>query len=264
MDHKTRLSSLLRTGAVAWLVVYGAILFAWFLLASMASEMPGFGLMRFTAPAIWEALCLSAADARPMALFGMWAVMSVAMMLPTFVPALHTFRDLGAAGASTGRSTLALALGYLGVWFGFSLFAAVAQFMLANATLVGPDGASTSLWLTAALLAGAGLYQFSSLKEACLAKCRMPITFFMERWAPGQVAALRMGLQLGAHCLGCCWALMLLGFVGGTMNLVWMGVATIFMAMEKLPELGAYMTRPAGWILLGGAGLVVLRALGLL
>jgi len=164
--------------------------------------------------------------------------MSIAMMLPTFVPALRVFMDLGATGASQPRTVAALVFGYLVVWIGFSVIAALAQALFAGWSLIGPDGASTSLGLTALLLIGAGLYQFSALKEACLSKCRAPLTFFMERWEPGSLPALRMGGQLGLHCLGCCWALMLLGFVGGTMNLVWMGIATVFMVMEKLPDLG--------------------------
>ncbi len=254
----------LKGNAAVWLGVYSSILFAWFVMALMASEMPGFGLMRFTAPEIWDALCRSAAEANPIALIGMWALMSVAMMLPTFVPALRTFNDLGHAGATSSVGSFALVGGYLAVWFGFSVLAAGAQVLLAKWSLVGPDGASTSAILTAILLAIAGLYQFSQLKDACLSSCRAPLTFFMERWAPGPASAARMGVQLGLHCLGCCWALMLLGFVGGTMNLVWMGVATLFMTMEKLPEVGGYLTKPVGWALLCGAAIAGLRAFGLI
>ncbi len=263
-DHRPKEGPIWPIRAMVWIGVYLAILLAWIGMVSMASDMPGFGLMRFTAPALWQSLCLSAAEAEPFALFGMWMLMSVAMMLPTFVPALRTFLDLGVTGASDLRSVTALVAGYLGVWVAFSAIAAIVQAVLAGWAMLGPDGASTSLWLTALLLFGAGLYQFSQIKEACLSKCRAPLTFFMERWSPGPQAALKMGGQLGVHCLGCCWALMLLGFVGGTMNLVWMGVATLFMIMEKLPEIGAYLTRPVGWILLGGGCFVALQAVGIL
>ena len=86
------------------------------------------------------------------------------------------------------------------------------------------------------------------------------MTFFMERWRPGVSRAFIMGAQLGALCLGCCWALMLLGFVGGTMNLLWMGAATLFMVLEKLPDIGRRLTRPAGWVLIVAAGLMLARA----
>lgn len=244
-----------------WLLFFSLILAAWIVLALMAARVPGYGVMHFTAPGLWEALCLSAAEANPLALWGMWGVMSLAMMMPTFVPTMRVYADLSHVEASDGRGMVALVSGYLSVWFGFSAIAAVFQAGLAGFDLVGPNGASQSLWLTSLLLVGAGLYQFSQFKDACLSKCRMPLTFFMERWAPGPQKAFKMGLELGLVCLGCCWALMLLGFVGGTMNLIWMGVATLFMTLEKLPQVGAYLSRPAGWVLLGAAALVAARAM---
>jgi predicted metal-binding membrane protein len=93
------------------------------------------------------------------------------------------------------------------------------------------------------------------MKEACLSKCRAPMMFFLQHWDEGP---LRNGLRLGAVCLGCCWALMLLGFVGGVMNLAFMGVATILMALEKLPAIGRWLTRPMGGALLAAAGIVAL------
>ena len=247
-----------------WVFFYGMVVMAWWLLVAMAADMPGFGVMHFTAPQLWEALCLSAAEADPLALFGMWAVMSVAMMFPTFVPSLRTYLDLRTTGAGSELGALALVAGYVLVWIGFSVIAAGLQVGLDGFGLVGRDGSSLSVVLTILLLVGAGLYQFSDLKEACLSRCRAPLTFFMERWAPGHRAALSMGLQLGGHCLGCCWALMLLGFVGGTMNIIWMGLATVFMVAEKLPDVGRYLTRPMGFMLLGGACGVLLRAVGLM
>ena len=247
-----------------WVFFYGSVLVAWWLLVAMAADMPGFGIMHFTAPQLWEALCLSAAEADPFALFGMWAVMSVAMMFPTFVPSLRTYLDLRNTGAGSEMGAVALVLGYAIVWIGFSVIAAALQVVLDGFGLVGQDGSSLSVFLTIFLLVCAGLYQFSDFKEACLSRCRAPLTFFLERWAPGNRAAFSMGLQLGGHCLGCCWALMLLGFVGGTMNIIWMGLATVFMVAEKLPEVGRYLTRPMGYLLLAGALFVLLRAVGLM
>lgn len=237
---------------LAWLGFYGAILLAWGAVALMAARLPGADLGSMPA-SYWETLCLSAAEASPVALFLMWALMSSAMMLPTFVPAARTYDDLRNAGAGDGRGLAALISGYLVVWSGASVFGAGLQWLLATRGLLTPAGASLSPILTAALLAGAGLYQFSALKAACLSKCRMPMTFFMERWKPGAGPAFKMGLELGAICLGCCWALMLLGFVGGTMNLLWMGAATLFMTLEKLPDLGRPPSRPAGFALLAAA-----------
>ena len=127
------------------------------------------------------------------ALFAMWLIMAAAMMMPTFVPTLRVFLDLGHAGAARPTDALALVIGYVAIWVGGSLNGAVAQRFLAGLGLLAPDGSSLSLWLTATLLLGAGLYQFTPAKAACLAKCRMPLTYFMERWAPGLRQSLWMG-----------------------------------------------------------------------
>lgn len=240
-----------------WLGFFALILTAWAGLFAMVITSPLTG-----APAgLWQALCLGAASAGLGGLFAMWLLMAAAMMLPTFVPALRTFLHLGAAGASRPVDAAALVAGYAAVWAGAALAGALAQRALAQAGLLAPDGTSLSLWLTSALLLAAGLYQFSLFKAACLAKCRMPLTFFMQRWAPGPARALVMGMELGALCLGCCWALMALAFVGGTMNLLWMGAATMFMTLEKLPDIGRRLTRPAGYALLSASGAAALLAL---
>lgn len=240
-----------------WLGFFALILAAWAGLFAMVITSPLTGV-----PAgMWQALCLGAASAGIGGLFAMWSLMAAAMMLPTFVPALRTFLNLGAAGASRPVDAAALVAGYVAVWAGVALAGALAQRALAQAGLLAPDGSSLSLWLTSALLMAAGLYQFSLFKAACLAKCRMPLTFFMQRWAPGPARALVMGMELGALCLGCCWALMALAFVGGTMNLLWMGAATLFMILEKLPDIGRYLTRPAGFILISASGAAALVAI---
>ncbi|MCU9846527.1 DUF2182 domain-containing protein [Defluviimonas sp. WL0024] len=246
--------------AMGWLGLYGVILAAWAGVALMARGLPGAEAGSVPAE-FWAALCASAGEAEPVALWAMWALMASAMMLPTFVPALRTFTDLSATGATTGPGAVALVAGYVAVWLAASVFGAAAQWALARGGMLTPAGVSLSPWLTAALLFGAGAYQFSAIKAACLAKCRMPLTFFLQHWRPGATAAFGMGLRLGALCLGCCWALMALGFIGGTMNLVWMGAATLFMTLEKLPEIGRRLTRPAGSALILAGGLAALRAL---
>ncbi len=232
-----------------WLGFFALILAAWAALFAMVltSELAGI-------PAsLWEALCIGAEAASLPALYAMWALMSAAMMLPTFVPALRTFVNLGATGATKPNEALALVAGYAAVWGAGAALGALAQRGLANLGLVAPDGASLSRWLTVGLLLAAGLYQFTQIKAACLAKCRMPLTFFMERWAPGAPRAFKMGVELGVLCFGCCWALMALAFVGGTMSLLWMGAATLFMVLEKLPDIGRLLTRPMGYALIAAA-----------
>jgi len=234
-----------------WIAVFAVILLSWCALYLMAAPAPAVpaGLPGRTTLQSLCAVTPGGAGLAGLAL--MWAVMSAAMMLPTALPALATYDDLGHAA----RTDFArLAAGYLAAWGGFSLAAAALQLWLHRAGLVDALGASRSAALSGALLVGAGAYQFSPLKDACLAKCRAPLTFFMQHWAEGPG---RMGLRLGLACLGCCWALMLLGFAGGVMSLAFMGVAMVIMVLEKLPDPGRHLTRPLGAGLVA-AGLWVL------
>ncbi|MDG1116022.1 MAG: DUF2182 domain-containing protein [Flavimaricola sp.] len=235
--------------ALIWLCFYTVIMVAWLGLVLLVRQDQS------TPTGFWQSLCLPATSAGIAPLWGMWALMSAAMMLPTFAPTLATYLDLGQAGATRGREAAALIVGYLAVWLGASALGALAQMALSSVT-----GAATSKVVTVVLLAIAGLYQLSPAKAACLAKCRMPLTYFLGRWRPGVVHAARMGGELGLICLGCCWALMFLGLIGGAMSLLWMGAATLFMIFEKLPDLGRVLTRPAGYALLAAAGLTALSA----
>lgn len=166
-----------------------------------------------TPPGLWAALCQGAGQAAFAAWAIMWALMAAAMMSPTFVSSLRTALALP---ATMPGAAAALVAGYGAVWLGAAGLGAAAQGALSRAGWIGVDGARLSAALTAALLRMAGLYQFSVLKAACLARCRRPVTFFPERWAPGPLAAFRMGAALGALGLGCCWTLMALAFVGGS------------------------------------------------
>lgn len=237
-----------------WLGLYGAILLAWVLLFAMQLPPDLVAAANIYGAEFWDALCrVEPGLAGAPNIFLMWALMSAAMMAPTALPAFSTWEDLAQTGRAQGFGLLLA--GYLLVWLGFAMLATAAQLLLSDAGLLTPLGESISIWLSAALLMGAGAYQFSTLKDACLSKCRRPLTFFMQHWDEGP---WRMGLLLGAVCLGCCWALMALAFVGGTMNLLWMGGAMLLMMLEKLPAIGAMMTRPLGYGLLSlGAALVI-------
>ncbi len=194
----------------------------------------------------------------------MWSLMSIAMMAPTAVPMLAAYRHLADGNprelAVTGFWTLCA--GYLAVWVVFSMLMAIAQHGFAAAGLLTDLGVSTSLALSATLLAAAGLYQFSSVKHACLSRCRSPMAYFLANWKDGSRGAWQMGLHHGAICVGCCWALMALAFVGGTMNLAWMGLAMVFMVVEKL-AIGRWLTLPMGAALLIAALIAAARASGL-
>ncbi|EEX10899.1 conserved hypothetical protein [Ruegeria lacuscaerulensis ITI-1157] len=216
-----------------WLALFAAIMLAWGVLYLMAvpAEMRALGAVY--GEDFWRSLCTVTPDAAGLLkMVAMWALMSAAMMAPTALPAFATYDDLSHAAQGTRFGHLLA--GYLTVWLGFSVLAALAQMALYRAGAVNGLGESVSGLLSAGLLAVAGLYQFSAIKEACLSKCRHPLTFFIQHWEEGP---WRNGLRLGLVCLGCCWALMLLAFVGGVMNLAFMGLATLLMVFEKLPDL---------------------------
>ena len=238
-----------------WLAFYGLVLGAWAVLFAMQLPADLIAAARLFGPELWEALCaVEPGIAGAPTVLLMWAAMAAGMMAPTALPALVTYDDLRLAQAGSGTGFAALAAGYLAVWLGFAVLATAAQLALADAGLLTPLGASGSAMLSALLLAAAGLWQLSQTKAACLLRCRAPFAFFLAHWPEGP---WRMGLRLGLVCLGCCWALMALAFVGGTMNLAFMGVAMLLMAVEKLPA-GRLLTRPLGWALLGAAAAVLM------
>lgn len=195
----------------------------------------------------WQSLAVS---------FLMWAAMSAAMMLPSAAPMVVTYAEIADTAARKGEpivSPLILIAGYLTVWLLFSIAAAALQLMLQAYTLASAAGQLTSPYLAAALLCGAGLYQFSALKQACLAKCRRPFTFFLANWRDTASGVLKLGLRQGVYCLGCCWALMLLMLVVGTMNIVWMALFGALMIAEKTVTQSAPLRKATGIALLFAA-----------
>ena len=244
---------------IAWIAFFGAVCALWAVLFLLVRNDPAAGAAGMGAE-FWASLCLNAADAGFGALWGMWAAMAAAMMLPAFAPTLVTWGDLVRGGMARPHHGLWLIAGYLGVWLGVAGVAALLQGALGRTGLLLPDGRLASGIAAGAVMFGAGLWQFSALKDACLAKCRHPVAHFIAIWRPGARGAAVMGARMGLSCLGCCWALMALAFVGGTMNLVWMGAATVFVVAEKLPRSGVWLTRPAGWALMLGGGAAMLLA----
>lgn len=248
-----------------WLTFFGGVLAAWSMLFAMQMSVgtpaPSgeFGL------AYLISICTqTAADAGFASAVLMWSLMSFAMMAPTAFPAFRTYSDLTHTEAASGVSLAVLVFGYLTVWLGFAIPAALLQVQLADIGLLDQAGRSVSGLLNAVLLVLAGLYQFSSLKNACLSACQNPMTFFFSHWQPGLPGAYRLGLRLGAVCLGCCWALMLLAFVAGTMNLAFMGLAMVLMTLEKLPQLGKHVSAPLGvFLFISGAVVFALSLVSL-
>ena len=225
---------------VHWLVLFSAIVVAWYFMYAMSVPASSGG------DHSWHHTHHGAADASVLTLFSMWALMAMAMMAPSFVPTLATYSDVLEAGGGKRRNFYALIAGYMLVWLVYAVVATVLQIALAKNALIDPEGRSLSLALNAVLLFGAGGYQFSSFKNACVSQCRTPLAFFVENWREGTAGAVTMGIRLGVLCVACCWALMLVGFVGGIMSLLWMGAATLLMTFEKLPQIGRYVTSPIG------------------
>ena len=181
----------------------------------------------------------------------MWLAMSVAMMLPSAAPMLRTYADIAQTAAAKGedaRSVWTLALGYLAVWTAFSMAAAVAQTALVSAGAAAGIDTPVASALGGVMLLLAGFYQFSALKEACLEKCRNPFATLFARWSTDAGAILRLGVDQGLWCLGCCWALMLVMLAVGTMNLAWMALLALFTLLEKTGT-GKVTSRLAGVIL---------------
>ncbi|MEM7226790.1 MAG: DUF2182 domain-containing protein [Pseudomonadota bacterium] len=274
-----------RWGAACWLAFFALVLAAWAALFAMSADFaarapiallgPGMGLFAplfpdtsglLLLPGLLESLCLAGAapgESAPLALFAMWALMALAMMAPTAVPLLATYGDFVAGNPARVPASgfFSLLAGFCLVWLGFAGAGGLAQWGLARAELMTFGGQLSSVWLAIVLLLVAGAYQFSALKAACLSRCRSPLAFFFAHWRDGPSGAFWMGLRQGAYCLGCCWALMALAFVGGTMNLLWMGIAMVLMTLEKLPTIGRRVSAPLGGMLIAAAALLAATTL---
>ncbi len=195
----------------------------------------------------------------------MWWVMMIAMMVPSAAPMILLYARVVRHGQTRGQisdplvPTAAFAGGYLTGWLGFSALATGLQFVLEHTGLVhGMWMWSTSRWLTAGLLIAAGVYQLTPLKTACLTRCRAPAAFLAEQWRPGRLGAFHLGLVHGVYCLGCCWALMLLLFAAGIMNLIWIAGLSILVLLEKIAPFGARLAPVTAAALIGAGAYTAL------
>jgi predicted metal-binding membrane protein len=235
--------------------------------SSTDPDMPGMAMGEGTSAAMHDMVMAAMA---PMAwtpgyaglMFVMWWIMMMAMMLPSAAPMILLFaminrkqREHGAPYVPTGI----FAAGYLLVWGAFSVVAVTAQWGLERMGLLSSMMVGTSVLLGAGLLIVAGAYQLSPLKHACLRHCRSPLIFISHHWRPGNLGALRMGLEHGAFCTGCCWFLMALLFYGGIMNLYWIVGLAVFVLLEKTIPGGHLLGRITGALLIAwGTALALL------
>jgi predicted metal-binding membrane protein len=183
--------------------------------------------------------------------FVMWAVMMVGMMAPSAAPMILMYARVGRQGRIAGRPLAAtgwFAAGYFLAWAGFSLAATLVQWVLERQALLNARMASTTLWLGAAALIAAGLYQWTPIKSVCLARCQSPFHFLMTHggFRSDVRGCLQLGLLHGTYCVGCCWILMALLFVVGVMNVLWIAILSVLVLLEKLTPWGRWVARFAG------------------
>jgi predicted metal-binding membrane protein len=253
LDRQTR-----RDRVIVGAALLAIALAAWLYLLLQSAAMPRMDLAEMPGMAIPRTHAWNPVDVA--LLFVMWAIMMMAMMLPAAAPMVLTFTMVQRKRLEQDRATVPTSmflLGYAFMWMAFAVVAAVVQWRLHEADLLSAAMASTSRRLGGALLLVAGVFQWTPLKRACLAKCRSPLSFVMTEWREGRVGALVMGMRHGAHCVECCWALMALLFVAGVMNLLWIaGLAIVVLAERVLPG-GMTVGRIVGALLLL-AGIIVL------
>jgi predicted metal-binding membrane protein len=181
--------------------------------------------------------------------FVMWVVMMVAMMTPSALPVILMYRTVSRMQQKENdhlSSTWLFLLGYLVTWAAFSAVATLVQWGLHSAALLTPMMASASPLLGGALLVAAGIYQLTPLKDACLSHCRTPMGFLLAEWRDGKLGPLVMGMRHGLYCVGCCWLLMALLFVGGVMNLVWVALMAAYVLVEKVSPARMWLSRISG------------------
>lgn len=235
-----------RTALFILLVAVPAVSWAWIVVMARDMYGPMTGASRWMMTAAWDTPHL-------VLLWAMWAVMMVGMMLPSAAPMILLYGSAArrSQAANPARSIYALAAGYVAVWVLFSVLATAVQRMLGAALLMSPMMEMTSPAAAASLLIGAGIYQLTPLKQACLRACQSPLGFFLANWRGGGAGAFRTGWRHGIYCLGCCWALMLLLFAGGVMNLAVIAALTAFVAFEKLGLFGRRASAFTGLVLVG-------------
>ena len=187
----------------------------------------------------------------------MWWVMMIAMMSPSAAPTILLYARVHRHAAAQwqlvegGAPTGAFLAGYLAVWLSFAVVATGVHALLEWAGLVSPRMmGSQSRWLSGSLLVAAGVYELSPLKRMCLAHCRAPTDFLSRHWRPGAAGAFRLGVAHGAFCVGCCWILMALLFVGGVMNPIWIAALAVLVLAEKVAPGGVWIGRGVGLALI--------------
>jgi predicted metal-binding membrane protein len=247
-----------RPKVIAAVCVIALAALGWLALGLLSNHMGAF-----------EALCRPLADSVGLSASGiavvalMWGAMTLAMMLPSAAPMVLTYAGIADTAAKKGErivSPFVIAAGYTLVWFGFAVLATILQLALTRLALLDVGMASASGLFSGAIFIAAGLYQFSALKHACLRQCQHPFPFFFANWATTPRGVFRLGVKQGLYCLGCCWAMMLVMFAVGVMNVIWMAAIGILMTLEKVGT-GKRLTYVSGVALIAVGVAFVLTAM---
>ena len=249
-----------RDRAILLTALAALVLLAWAYLVWIAGSAEGDAgaaeMLHRAAPqlASWSAFEFAA-------MFAMWSIMMVAMMVPSAAPMILLYARVGRQAAGKGRPFAAagwFASGYLFAWAGFAAVATGLQWLLEQAMLLTPMAGAAAPRFGGVLLIAAGLYQWTSLKDACLSQCQSPLLFIQRHggFRAERAGAAALGLRHGAYCIGCCWVLMLLLFVGGVMNLLWIAALAVLILTEKVVPRGRLFSRLVGSALVA-AGLAL-------
>lgn len=235
------LAGLLVIAGLSWLYIIG-------LAGDMASMSPGMMTFKAWTPTYFALMLV------------MWGVMMVAMMMPSAAPMILLYRQVARKNnlAYAMLGTALFTSGYLLIWMVFSLAATALQWLLEEWALLNPQMRSQNQVFSGAVLIGAGIYQFSALKQACLRRCRGPLVFITRYWRSGLLGAFEMGIRHGAFCVGCCAALMVLLFVGGIMDLMVIAAIAGVVLLEKLMPGGEWLARAVGALAIGLGVVLVL------
>jgi predicted metal-binding membrane protein len=219
------------------------------------------GLLVTQETGLWAALCRPqpgdvATVANVAVLLVMWCAMVLAMMLPSASPMILTYAEIADTAAQKSQSVVSpwvLVAGYILIWIGFAAAATASHVLFSRSGLIESEPALAGGLASGAIFIGAGLYQFSSLKQACLRLCRQPFQFFFVNWATTPRGVFHLGLRQGLYCLGCCWAMMALMFTLGAMNVLWMAALGAIMTIEKFSGMERFSRAiGAGLIAIGG------------
>lgn len=248
-----------RDRAVVLVALVAVTTLAWWYLVDMAvamADMPMNLAMGGMRPADWDAGYFGA-------MFVMWVIMMVGMMVPSATPTILLYALVERKSRpddSPYWGTTLFAIGYLAAWTGFSLVATFAQWQLSEAALLSPLMVSTSPVLGGLLFVAAGIYQLTPLKNACLRFCRTPMSFLIHRRRTGSLGPFVMGLDHGSFCIGCCSLLMALLFTLGVMNLLWVAAIAVFVFLEKIVPSAALIGRGSSALLVAMGAALLLSA----